>query len=50
MVNCKNFYEIRYLINQYGNTTISTYQKGVMATRLGEGGEKSKPDIKEKKI
>lgn len=37
MGNCKFFYTIIYLITRCVNYTISTYQKGVMATRFGAG-------------
>ena len=45
MVNCKNFYEILYLIKRFENYTIYTYLKGVMATGLG-GSQKYKKDRK----
>lgn len=33
---CKHFFEIVYLIKRFENYTMYTYQKGVMAARLGE--------------
>ena len=35
MDNCKFFLEFLYLIKVFGNYTIITYQKGVMAIKLG---------------
>ena len=35
MDNCKYFFKILYLIKVFGNYTIITYQKGVMAIKLG---------------